>query len=104
MNPDGSAVQAKAKEAWKQVKEVLDKDVVEKLVVPVAGRGECLGKKLEMGANRVTALTEAMDASDVPALKRLYTLLSSVKKFTEFRKALSEHVKVCFHVQTAAFC
>jgi hypothetical protein len=37
-----------------------------------------------------------MDASDVPALKRLYTLLSSVKKFTEFRKALAEHVKVCF--------
>lgn len=35
-----------------------------------------------------------MVASDVQALKRLYTLLSSVKKFTEFRKALAEHVKV----------
>lgn len=43
----------------------------------------------------MVALTEAMDASDVQALKQLYTLLSSVKKFTEFRKALAEHVKVC---------
>ncbi|KAJ9114492.1 hypothetical protein QFC20_001365 [Naganishia adeliensis] len=77
VNPDGSVVQGKAKEAWKQVKEVLDGEVVEKLVVEVAGR----------------ALTEAMDASDVQGLKQLYTLLSSVKKFTEFRKALAEHVK-----------
>lgn len=39
VNPDGSVVQGKAKEAWKQVKEVLDGEVVEKLVVEVAGRG-----------------------------------------------------------------
>lgn len=45
-------------------------------------------------ANSLTALTEAMHTSDVPALKRLYTLSSSVKKFTEFRRALAEHVKV----------
>ncbi|KAJ9095662.1 hypothetical protein QFC21_005534 [Naganishia friedmannii] len=77
INPDGSAIEGKAKEAWRQCKSVLERDVVETLVVQVAGQ----------------ALTEAMEGSDVQALKRLYTLLTSVKKFTEFRKVLSAHVK-----------
>ncbi|KAJ9114692.1 hypothetical protein QFC22_005568 [Naganishia vaughanmartiniae] len=77
MNPDGSPIEGRAKEAWRQCKLVLERDVVETLVVQVAGQ----------------ALTEAMEGSDVQALKRLYTLLTSVKKFTEFRKVLSAHVK-----------
>lgn len=39
VNPDGSLVPSKAKEVWKQVKQLLDTNVVETLVVDVAGRG-----------------------------------------------------------------
>lgn len=42
VNPDGSLVPSKAKEVWKQVKQMVDANVVETLVVEVAGRGELL--------------------------------------------------------------
>lgn len=42
INPDGSLVPSKAKEVWKQVKQMIDANVVETLVVEVAGRGESL--------------------------------------------------------------
>jgi hypothetical protein len=34
-----------------------------------------------------------MNTSDAGSLKRLYTLLTDIKEFTAFRKALSQHVK-----------
>jgi hypothetical protein len=40
VNPDGTLVPSKAKEVWKQVKQMLDVNVVETLVVEVAGKGE----------------------------------------------------------------
>lgn len=39
VNPDGSLVPNKAKEVWKHVKQLLDTNVVETLVVEVTGRG-----------------------------------------------------------------
>ena len=92
-------VQGIWEEVWKGVQKEIQRECVEKHLVEHAQRGALIttspfSNETFAPLTPCIALDEAFHASDLPSVKQLYRLLTSVRKFTVFKNAFSTYIKV----------